>query len=102
MFWRSARFSWTSRRRSMALWMTRIVPFREMAIVPSRSGRSRTLLGACLQCVGRLRRQRQRQREAGPLADGAVAPNRPVVLVHDAVGDREPKAGAAPDGLGGE
>ena len=36
------------------------------------------------------------------LADGAVAGNRPVVLLHDAVRDRQAKACAAADGLRGE
>ena len=47
-------------------------------------------------------RQRQRQREPRALADGAVAADRAVVLVDDAVGDRQAEAGAAADRLGGE
>ena len=71
---------------------TRIVPLREVAMAQLRPRAARR----------RCRRQRQRQREPRALPDRAVAANRAVVLAHDAVGDRQPEAGAAADRLGGE
>src|SRR5512134_1544838 len=47
-------------------------------------------------------RERQRQREARPLPDRAVAGDRAAVLLDDAVGDREAEAGSLADVLGGE
>ena len=43
-----------------------------------------------------------REREAGALADRALAVDGAVVLLDDAVGDRQPEPGALADGLGGE
>src|SRR3989442_3309133 len=46
--------------------------------------------------------ERQNHRKPRPLAARAVAANRPLVLAHDAVGDRQSEARAAAGGLRGE
>src|SRR5581483_10294155 len=83
--------------------MTRIVPLREFAIeFWTRSKRTALLLRGARRRGGVLGGQRQRDREPRSLADRAVAADRPVVLPDDAVGDRQPEAGAAADRLGRE
>ena len=46
--------------------------------------------------------ERQGQREPGALADRAVAADRPLMLAHDPVDDRQPEPRAAADRLRGE
>src|ERR1700732_148780 len=74
---------------------TRIVPLRDMVIglFSLHTDARRTFDRGS---------HRQPQDEAGALPDRALAADRPVVLVHDAVGNRQAQAGAAADRLGGE
>src|SRR5207249_4900709 len=76
--------------------ITRMVPCRDVAIVVLSP------LAGCRVAPAeaglRIRvAQRQRHREPRSLADDAVAANGAVVLVHDAVGDRQAETGAAAD-----
>ena len=75
--------------------MTRIEPFWFIPALSLRTLRLPVQRPARRSSRG----ERKRQREARALTDRAVAGNRAAVLLDDAVGDRQPQAGALADVL---